>query len=333
MTNVITIGELLMRLTPPDKQRINQANVYHAFFGGAEANVAINLSRYGHESTYLTALPPNELGDAAISTLKASGVDTSLVYRLGDRLGTYYYEEGFSVKQPEVLYDRKHSSALRLAEEDVEWGNIFAGKDVLHFTGITPALDRNMRNFTFNMVKEAKKRNVKISFDFNYRSKLWSIAEAKEVYVALLPYVDIGFMGYKDLTSFLGVTAPSHFDKTVLKQQFHDIAEKYQITYLACTNRHILSQTKQEITGFIYHQGHFEESNCYAFEVLERIGGGDAFASGVLHGVLTEMPLNKIIEFGVASGVLKHMIYGDYSNFSAEEVERFIAGKGSDINR
>lgn len=333
MAQVLTFGELLLRLTPPNKQRINQANAYHSFFGGAEANVAINLSRYGHDTSLLTALPPNDVGRAAISTLQGAGVDTSFIARLGDRLGIYFYEEGFSVKQPQVVYDRKNSSFLQLTETSIDWDAVFAGKDVFHLTGITPALSEAMRDFTFDIVKAAKQRNVTISFDFNYRSKLWSIEEAKKVYVDLLPYVDICFMGFKDLVAFLEVESTVGFDEALLEKHYRDIAKRYDIAYLACTNRTIVSQSKNTLTGYMYHDGHFVASDCQSFDVLERIGGGDAFASGMLHGILSDMTLADTVEFGIASGVLKHTVYGDYTQFSNDDVHAFIQSNGGDVKR
>src|SRR5699024_4108418 len=218
-----------------------------------------------------TALPKNDVGDAAIMTLKSAGVDTSFIHRFGDRLGLYFYEEGFSVKQPQVVYDRKNASFLELAEKTIDWDTIFLEKDVIHLTGITPALNEEMRIFTIDVIKEAKQRNVTISFDFNYRSKLWSIDEAREVYIALLPYVDICFMGHKDLAVFLGMGASNAFDETLLKKHYRDVAKAYDIEYLACTNRTVVSQSKNELSGYLYHSEHFVESDCQSFDVLERI--------------------------------------------------------------
>src|SRR5699024_8788444 len=317
-----------MRLTPPSKLRIKQTNTFHSFFGGAEANVAINLSNYGHETTFLTVLPINDLGDQALNVLKSSGVDTSYIYRIDERLGIYFYEEGFSVKQPDVLYDRKNSAALNLSEKQIEWDSIFSNKDILHLSGIRPALNEKMRIFTLKAVSEAKQRDITVSFHFNYHSKLWAIEEAKKVYLQILSYVDICFLGFKDLKPFFEMDSTSQCDKEMLKEYYKKISQTYNINYIAGTNRKIISQSKNELTGFIYHNGYFEESDRKTFEVLERIGGGDAFASGILHGVLTSMSINKTLEFGINSSVLKHMVYGDYTNFTEEEVENFIEDNG-----
>lgn len=330
MGQVITLGELLLRLTPPSNKRIRQAQSFRRYFGGAEANVAINLSQYGHETYFLSALPSNDLGNSAMSILNEAGVDNSLIKRKDGRIGVYFYEEGFSLKPPQVIYDRANSSFLSLPSENFNWDTVFENKSIFHVTGITLALNKDMRDFTFRALKEAKSRNVSVSFDFNYRSQLWSITKAKKTYLRVLPYVDIGFLGYKDLLAFLDVddTLPKDFDKSILKEQFRKVAITYGINYLACTNREIISHSKNKLTGYMYFNENFVESSTYTFEVLERIGGGDAFASGILHGVLNEFVTEKIVEFGTASSVLKHFVYGDYTQYSAEEVDRFINEKG-----
>lgn len=329
MGQVVTLGELLLRLTPLNNNRIRQSQTFKGYFGGAEANVAINLSQYGHQTFFLSSLPPNDLGQSAISILKKAGVDTTFVKKEDGRMGIYFYEEGFSLKSPQVIYDRQNSSFLRLSEAVLDWDTIFNQKDIFHVTGITLALNQDIRNFTFNALKEAKKRGVHVSFDFNYRSQLWSIAEAKEILLQVLPYVNIVFLGYKDLLAFLSVneTLPKSFDQGVLEEQFRMVSENYGINYIACTNREIISHSTNQLTGFMYHDNMFVESSTYTFEVLERIGGGDAFASGILHGILNRFKEKDIVEFGTASSVLKHMVHGDYTQFSAEEVDGFISHK------
>jgi len=330
MGRVLTLGEFLLRFTPLYNHRIRQADTFTSHFGGAEANVAINLSQYGHQTSFLSALPSNDIGQAAVSTLREAGVDTSFVKKQEGRMGIYFYEEGFSLKSPQVIYDRENSSFLRLAEATVDWDAIFKDTDIFHLTGITLALHEDMKNFTFQALKEAKRRRVQISFDFNYRSQLWSISEAKEVFLKVLPYVDIGFFGYKDLSAFFpgGETLPASFKQEVLEGELRKASEDYGIDYIACTNREVLSQSENTLTGYLYDDGSLVKSSTYSFEVLERIGGGDAFASGILHGILQGLKREEIVEFGTASSVLKHFVYGDYTQFSAEEVERFITEKG-----
>lgn len=333
MANVITIGEILQRLTPINKQKITQGNLFSSYFGGAEANVAVALSRFGHDVSYFTALPINDLGDAANLNLQRVGVDTSLIVRNEERLGIYYYEEGFSVRPPKVIYDRKHSSVLHLDVGSVNWNKIYETKEVLHISGITPALSEEMKELTLTAVKEAKKRDIQVSFDFNYRSKLWSIQEARETYVKILPYVDICFAGHKDLAVFLDMGELETFNPILLEKHYQNLAKSYHINILASTYRKIISPSKNELTGFIYNSGKFYKSDCVSFEILDRIGGGDAFAAGILHGILTNMDLQETIHFGVASSVLKHAVNGDSIEFSTDEVFDLLANRDKDVRR
>ncbi|WP_010530530.1 sugar kinase [Lentibacillus jeotgali] len=333
MAKILTMGELLLRLTPVNHQRLNIGGHFTANYGGAEANVAVSLSRFGHDVSFLSAFPPNDIGDAALSHLQASGVDTSSVFRLGERLGIYFYEEGFSLRQGKVIYDRKASSVLELPDQYIDWDQVYDEVDLLHVTGITPALSKGMKEFTLAGIQEAKKRNVQVSFDFNYRSKLWGVEEAKETFLAILPHVDICFAGYKDFVYLLGFEGPDEFDKETLERFYREFAELYKIKYLASTRRTVFSTSKNELTGYIYFEDYLYESDHVSFEILDRIGGGDAFASGVLHTIISGLAPEEVIEFGIGSGVLKHMVYGDYNQFSEEEVEAFLANRDKDVNR
>lgn len=247
MAKIITIGEILLRLTPENNERLNQGGNLHAYYGGAEANVAMSLSKFGHDVSYLTALPPNDLGDAAVSHLRSVGVDTKWVFRRGERIGSYYYEPGFSLKQAKVIYDRKYSSFLELPTETIDWDAIYDGINVVHTTGITPALSVEMKRFTLQAIKEAKKRNIQISFDFNYRSKLWSLEAAKETLLEILPYVDICFAGYKDFVYLLGNDGPAEFDEALLEKYYSKFAAQYDIAYFSCTNRTVHSSSANDI--------------------------------------------------------------------------------------
>ncbi|ASK60974.1 2-dehydro-3-deoxygluconokinase [Virgibacillus phasianinus] len=333
MSKIVTLGELLLRLTPVRNQRLNQGGDLHAYYGGAEANVAMSLSNFNHEVFYLSVLPPNDLGDAAESHLKSGGVDTRWVFRGGERIGTYFYEKGLSLKQAKVIYDRKHSSVLELPKKDLDWDAVYKDVAVLHTSGITPALSGEMKEFTLLAMKEAKKRNVLVSFDFNYRGKLWSVEEANDTFLAILPLVDYCFAGYKDFIYLLGCDGPADFDEDVLEKHYHKFAEEYGITYFSCTNRTVFSSTANELEGYIFNNGALYKSNRFSFEIVDRIGGGDAFAAGVLHGILSDFESQEIVEFGVGSSVLKHMVYGDHNQFNAGEVKDFLANHGGDVSR
>ncbi|MHA6253137.1 PfkB family carbohydrate kinase [Oceanobacillus sp. CAU 1775] len=333
MGKILTIGELMIRLTPPGKERLHRATVFKSYYGGAEANVAVSLAGFGHESAFLSALPNNELGKAAIRHLRANDVNTDWIYRSGERLGLYYYEEGYSVRPAKVIYDRKHSSIHELPLFEVNWKEVFKDVDILHITGITPALGKELKEFIIEAAKQGSECGVKVSFDFNYRSKLWTIPEARETFLAILPYVSICFAGYKDFNLLLNEAGPESFHPKTLQQYYEKYSKKYAIDYLVCTDRRIIGGQKQELSGWLYRNGELYETPYFKMDVLERIGGGDAFAAGVLHGILTEMDSEDIIHFGVAASVLKHTIYGDDNQVTVEEVKQFMLSNEQDISR
>ncbi|GGJ87702.1 2-dehydro-3-deoxygluconokinase [Lentibacillus kapialis] len=333
MGKVVTIGELMLRLTPKNNGRLNQATEFKAYYGGAEANVAMSLSKFGHHASFLSAFPSNDIGDAAASHLAGCGVDTAWIFRQGGRLGTYYYEEGYSLKQAKVIYDRDHSAIHHLPGIGLDWKSIYQDIDLLHITGITPALSNELKNLTLEAVKAAKESGVKVSFDFNFRSKLLSIEEAKRTILNILPYVDICFAGYKDFVYLLGEEGPQTFSDQRLAAFYENYADKYGISVFASTDRQAISATQNKLQGFVYQNSQLVSSGNYSFEILDRIGGGDAFAAGVLHGMLTEMDPAETVEFGTASGVLKHMVYGDHNQFTAVEVEQFLQNHGTDVSR
>lgn len=333
MSKIVTLGEVLLRLTPFNNQRLNQAGGFHAYYGGAEANVARSLSNFGHYVSCLTVLPSNDLGDAAEAHLKSGGIDTKWVLRSGKRIGSYYYEEGFSLRHAKVIYDRKYSSFLELPNQKINWDSIYSNVDLLHTTGITPAVSEEMKDFTLLAIKEAKKRNLQVSFDFNYRSKLWSVEEARQTFLEILPYVDVCFAGYKDFVYLLGNDGPKEFDEAVLERYYREFVEQYDIAYFSCTNRTVHSSSNNELEGYIFNKGVLYKSKNFSFEIVDRIGGGDAFAAGVLHGVLVNSNPKEAVEFGIGSSVLKHLVYGDHNQFNAEEVEEFLASEGKDVSR
>lgn len=332
MANVITIGELMARFTPVQKQRLRETHQFNVYYGGAEANVAMALARYGHDVSYMTTFPENDLGNAAAAHLAAGGVDTSLIYREGERLGTYYYEEGFSLKPAKVIYDRKHSSVHSLPEMEIDWKAVYADVALLHITGITPALSDQLKTFTMDAVKQAKHHGVTVSFDCNFRSKLWTAKEAKETFQEILPFVDICFAGYKDFTALFKEDGPEGFHEEKLEAFYQRYSEKYNISILASTERTVVSSTKNRLQGYLYQSNKLHKTDDVSFDILDRIGGGDAFAAGILHGILMNYDAEDTVQFGIGSSVLKHMVYGDHNQFSADEVDAFLAG-GMDVNR
>lgn len=333
MGRILAIGELMMRLTPKNKIRLNQANDFNVNYGGAEANVAMSLSKFGHMVQFLSVLPSNDLGDAALSHLRSGGVDTTWVFRGGDRLGLYYYEEGYSIKQAKVIYDRSHSSVHHLKDVDINWTDVYKDIDILHITGITPALSNELKDLTLEAVKNAKMNKVKVSFDFNFRSKLWTVSQAKEAFLEILPYVDICFAGYKDFFYLLAEGSHEEFDEDRLTHYYDTYSKRYDIEMFACTDRQVVSASHNKIKGYLYRDKALSSSQRYSIDIVERIGGGDAFVAGILHGILINMDSDEIVKFGMASGAMKHMVYGDHNQFTKEEIELFLSNTNGEVNR
>lgn len=333
MANVLTIGELLMRMTPLAFERLSESREMKVYYGGAEVNTAVALSGLGHNVALYTDLPDNELGDGAIRYLKGNGIDTSFIERNGDRLGIYYIEQGFSLKPANVIYDRKNSSVLELAEGEKAWDKVFKERDWLHISGITPALSESMTEFTLEAVKEARKHHVKVSLDFNYRSKLWRKEEAAKTLKSLLPYVDHCFAGWKDFALLFGWTAEGRSFSEQLTHYYNRLTEEYGNKTASSTNRVIHNNQTHEITGYFFNGEELTEGEAVTFDVADRIGGGDSFAAGVLHGMLTEMAPAATIRFATALSVLNHFVNGDNHLFTTKEVENFFNAQNKDVSR
>ncbi len=320
---VVAFGEIMLRLTPPDKQKIREADCFSAFYGGSESNVLVALAQLGHHAKFVSALPDNDLGKGALCHLKRYGVDTSAVRVGGDNMGMYFLEEGFGDRQTRVIYARANAAITRLTETDFDYDAIFQNADIFHISGISFALSPSVQALCFRLLSEAKKRNIKVSFDFNYRAKLWDTETAKAVYQKIMPYADIVFCASRDLTAFLDVTPQTYFEK-------YSGAET-----LIVREREITSHTTHKIRAAAYQKG----GVCAVlpereFAVLERIGGGDAFDAGVLHGLL-ENPTDftRALEFGAASFILKHTVRGDVLAAAAAEIEALSQNTVKDVKR
>src|SRR5699024_8271200 len=307
MSKVVTIGELMMRITPKNKERLNQTQDFKTFYGGAEANVAMTFAKIGHNVRFVSVFPNNDIGDRALAHLESGRVNTSWVFKSEKRLGMYFHEEGYSLKPAKVIYDRENSGFRSLPNMNVDWKLLYQDVDLLHITGITPALSEDLRKFTLEAIKMAKKNAVKVSFDFNYRSKLWSKSEAKKTFLEILPNVDICFAGYKDFILLLEENGSDIFDEDLLKKFYKKYSHIYNIQCFASSDRTVISAHENKLRVFMFQNDHLYKTNTYAIDIIDRIGGGDAFAAGIIHGMLTEKSYEEIVQFGIASGVLKHI--------------------------
>ena len=335
MAKIVTFGEIMLRLSSPFNSRIVQSQSFDVHYGGGEANVAVSLANYGHDVSFVTKLPNNLLGDAALNALRKYGVDISKIARGGERLGIYYLETGASMRPSTVIYDRKYSSIYEATEEDFDFDSVFEGKDWFHFTGITPALNDKVAHLVELACIAAKKHGCTISCDLNFRKKLWTSEKAVAVMSKLMKYVDVCIGNEEDAEKCLGFKAKdTDVTKGLLniggyESVFKQMKEKFGFKYIATSLRESLSASDNNWSGLLYDGKDFYLSKKYAVRIVDRVGAGDSFAAGVIHGLLTYKDPQQAIEFAVAASALKHTIPGDFNHVSVKEVETLMAGDGS----
>lgn len=335
MAKVVTFGEIMLRLAPMGYYRFFQNDQMQATFGGGEANVAVSLANYGLDSVYVTKLPKHPIGQAAVDSLRYFGVDTSKVTRGGERVGIYYLEKGASQRGSVCIYDRTHSAISEAAMADFNWDEIFDGADWFHFTGITPALGKNVVEICKEALRAAKAKGVKVSCDLNYRGKLWTRDEARETMTELCQYVDICISNEEDAKDVFGIEAEdtdiyqgklNHEGyKSVAKQ----LADKFGFEKVAITLRTSISASDNDWAGMLYDGENYCFSKNYHLRIVDRVGGGDSFGGGLIYALLSGKSTQEAIEFAVAASALKHSIEGDYNRVSVSEVEKLAGGDGS----
>ena len=332
---VITFGELMLRLAPEGYYRFVQADKFGATYGGGEANVAVSLANYGLDVAFVSKIVKNPIGDAAVNSLRRFGVDTSLITRGGERLGIYFLEKGASQRPSKVVYDRAHSSISEATQEDFDWNKIFEGVDWFHFTGITPALGKNVADICLTAVKEAKRRNITISCDLNYRKKLWSKQEANETMSKLAEYIDVVIANEEDAADVFDIHASkSDVTKGELNRDGYievakKLTDKFGFKKVAITLRESISANDNKWSGMLYVNGEAYFSRKYDVHIVDRVGGGDSFGGGLIYSLLNEFEPQKAIEFAVGASCLKHTIEGDYNLVSVDEVLSLIGGDAS----
>lgn len=326
---VITFGEIMLRLSPENYLRFVQADKYGATFGGAEANVAVELSNFGVDAAFVTKLPAHEIGQAAVNSLRKFGVDTSKIVRGGDRVGVYYCEKGASQRPSKVIYDRAGSSFVTAAAAEFDWDKIFEGADWFHFTGITPALSDSVAAICLQAVQAAKQKNITVSCDLNYRQKLWSKEKAGRVMEELLRYTDVCVSNEGQAWDLYGIRS----DKATAHERLAEVAarlqERFSFDSVALTLRDSKSASDNDWSGMLYIGGKPYFSRKYEMHIVDRVGGGDGFGGGLIYALLNGYAPQKAIEFAVAAGCLKHSIEGDYNLVSVQEVETLAGGDAS----
>ena len=332
----VTFGELMLRLAPEGYLRFVQADKFTVTFGGGEANVAVSLANYGLDAAFVSKLPNNDIGQAAVNSLRRFGVDTSKITRGGDRIGIYFLEKGASQRPSKVIYDRAASAIALAKKEDFDWDKIFEGVNWFHFTGITPALSDSAAEITLDAVKAAKAKGITVSCDLNYRKKLWSKAKAKEVMTSLMPYVDVLIANEEDSADVFGIKADdTDISKGALnKEGYKSVAKKlvdaFGFKYVAITLRGSISANDNKWSAMLYNGKDYFFSKEYMIHIVDRVGGGDSFGGGLIYGMLNfPEDSQKVIEFAVGASCLKHSIEGDYNMVTVDEVLKLIEGDGS----
>ena len=335
MPRVITFGEIMLRLAPNGYLRFFQDDQLQATFGGGEANVSVSLANYGLDTAFVTKLPAHAIGQGAVNSLRALGVDTSKIVRGGDRVGIYYLEKGASQRGSVCIYDRAHSAIQEAKPEDFDWDAIFEGADWFHFTGITPALGPNLVEICRQACKAAKAKGVKISCDLNYRGKLWTREEARAAMTDLCQYVDVCISNEEDAKDVFGIEAENtdiyggKLNKDGYKSVAKQLADKFGFEKVAITLRTSISASDNDWAGMLYDGTDYCFSKEYHLRIVDRVGGGDSFGGGLIYSLLTGKSTQEAVEFAVAASALKHSIEGDYNRVTAAEVEKLAGGDGS----
>lgn len=333
---IVAFGEIMLRLTPPDYTTISQARNFVANYGGGEANVLVSLSHLGHNTAFVTKLPNNQLGDSAIKHLQGHGVNCRYI-TLGEQnanLGMYFVETGFGGRPSKVLYNRKHSSVTTIEPSEIDYDKVFHNATWFHLSGITLALGSHVRKVAFKCLEYAKKYNVKVSFDFNYRSKLWkNIDDAKPYFKKVIPYTNILFANHFDIEKILDIKLEKDITDITAKQieLSKKLIAETNIDYIFGTNRIVHTASENSLSSYcIDKSGKFYNMGPTRFAIYDRIGGGDAFASGVIHGLIKNYTNpNYALSFGLATSILAHTLYGDVSTLCENDVEEFINSQGN----
>lgn len=332
---IVTFGEIMMRLSPHNYLRFNQANEFEINYGGGEANVAVSLANYGLKPYFVTKLPYNEIGYSARNILRGLGVNTDNISYGGDRLGIYYIEKGASQRSSNVIYDRKYSSIYESTSEDFDWNKIFKDADWFHFTGITPAISNNVFQVTKEACKVAKKKGITVSCDLNYRKKMWSTEEANKTMTELAPYIDVLISNEEDSEKVFGITPENtDVDKGILNHKgYEDVAKqlikRFDFDYVAITLRESINANFNKWGAMLYHDKKAYYSKIYDLNIVDRVGGGDSFAGALIYSLISEYDEQDAVDFSVAASCLKHSIEGDFNRVNESEVKELVKGKNS----
>lgn len=335
MSKIVTLGEIMLRLSPDGNDRFIQTDHFRIIPGGGEANVAVSLANYGHEAYFVTKLPSHEIGQIAVNALRRYGVDTRYIVRGGDRVGLYYAETGASMRPSKVIYDRAHSAIAEADASEFDFDAIMEGAQWFHWSGITPAISDKAAEITKKACEAAKRHGVTVSVDLNFRKKLWTSEKAISIMRPLMQYVDVCIGNEEDALLCLGFKPDADVeggktDAAGYHKIFEQMAATFGFKYVVSTLRESYSATHNGWKALIYNGKEFYESRHYDIDpIIDRVGGGDSFAGGLIHGLLTKSTQGEALEFAGAASALKHTINGDFNLVSEKEVESLAAGNAN----
>lgn len=335
MAKIVTLGEIMLRLSPEGNDRFIQSDHFRIIPGGGEANVAVSAANYGHDAYFVSKLPDHEIGQIAVNALRRYGVHTEFIARGGDRVGLYYAETGASMRPSKVIYDRANSSIAEADASDFDFDAIMEGAQWFHWSGITPAISDKAAELTKLACQAAKRHGVTVSVDLNFRKKLWTSEKAISVMRPLMEYVDVCIGNEEDAHLCLGFEPDADVeggktDASGYYNIFKGMMKEFGFKYVASTLRESFSATHNGWKALIYDGKNFYESKHYDVNpIIDRVGGGDSFSAGLIHGLLTKPTQGEALEFAVAASALKHTIPGDFNLVSPAEVESLAGGNVS----
>ena len=335
MGKIVTLGEIMLRLSPAGNYRFVQSESFQIFPGGGEANVAVSLANYGHTACFVSKLPSHEIGQIAVNALRRYGIKTEYISRGGDRVGLYYAETGASMRPSKVIYDRAHSAIAEADISDFDFDKIMEDADWFHWSGITPAISDKASEIVRVACEAAKRHGVTVSVDLNFRKKLWTSEKAISVMRPLMQYVDVCIGNEEDANMCLGYKPDADVEggKTDAEgyyEIFKGMMKEFGFKYVVSTLRESYSASHNGWKALIYDGKTFYESKHYDINpIIDRVGGGDSFSAGLIHGLLSYKDQAKALEFAVAASALKHTIPGDFNLVSTSEVESLAKGNAN----
>ena len=340
MKKVVTFGEIMLRLSPPEFLRFSQANSFDVIYGGGESNVAVSLANYGIPVEFVTRLPKNDIGECALMEMRKRNVGTQFIARGGERLGIYFLETGAVSRGSKVVYDRAHSAMSTIEKGTIDWEEVFKDAQWFHWTGITPALSQGAADVCLEAIKAANELGVTVSTDLNYRAKLWKYGkEPGEVMPELVEGCDVILGNEEDAEKHFGIE-PENVDITkgesMDSEAYLSVCKKLKERFprakkIITTLRGSISASHNSWSGVLYNGDEFLDTTTYQItDIVDRVGGGDSFMGGLIYGLLTYKDDDqKALDFAVAASCLKHTIYGDANLVTVDEVEKLMDGDAS----